>query len=89
MRDLQSFGRRRGSLKFQGEHAGAEGQVVELQSLAEHSKEEGSFRQRVGGYLRLPARRHLALLTLGNNDVRAVNLAVSSNKQIEDDIPQV
>ena len=28
--DLQSFGRCRWSLQFQGEHAGAEGQVVEL-----------------------------------------------------------
>lgn len=42
-RHLQSFGRCWWSLKFQGEHAGAEGQVVELQSFTEHSKEEGSF----------------------------------------------
>lgn len=42
-RDLQSFGGCRWSLEFQGEHASAEGQVVELQSFTEDSEEEGSF----------------------------------------------
>lgn len=62
--DLQSFGGRRWSLELQGEHAGAEGQVVELQPLTEDSEEEGSLGQRVGGHLRLTAGGHLALLTL-------------------------
>lgn len=76
VRDLQSFGRRRWSLEFQREHAGAEGQVVELHSFTENSEEEGGFRQRVSGDLCLAAGRHLALLTLNpktreiNNDVR-------------------
>ena len=64
MRNLQSFGRRRWSLELQGEHAGAEGQVVELQTFTENSEEKGSFRQCVGGDLRLTAGRHFALLTL-------------------------
>lgn len=55
VRDLQSFGRCRWSLQFQGEHAGAEGQVVELQSFTENSEEECGFRQCVSGYLRLTA----------------------------------
>jgi len=62
--DLQSFGGGRGSLQLQREHAGAEGQVVELQPLTEDGEEEGSLGQRVGGDLRLAAGRHLALLTL-------------------------
>lgn len=62
--DLQSFGRCRWSLEFQGKHAGAEGQVVELQPFTENREEEGGFRQRVGGHLRLTGGRHLALLTL-------------------------
>lgn len=82
VRDLQSFGRCRWSLEFQGEHAGAEGQVVELQSFTENSKKEGGFWQRVSGYLRLTAGWHLALLTLkannqeNNNDVRTWNKTV-------------
>lgn len=62
--DLQSFSRGRWSLELQGEHPGAERQVVELQSLTENSEKEGGFGQGVGGDLRLTAGRHLALLTL-------------------------
>ena len=51
-------------LQLQGEHAGAEGQVVELQPLAEHHEQEGRLGQRAGGHRRLTDGRHLALLTL-------------------------
>lgn len=61
---LQGLGGGRGPLQLQGEHAGAEGQGVVLQPLAQHRQQEGRLRQRVGGHLRLPAGRHLALLPL-------------------------
>lgn len=61
---LQGFGGGWWSLELQREHAGVEGQVVELHSLTEDGEEEGSLGQGVGGYLSLPAGGHFALLTL-------------------------
>lgn len=40
---LQGFGGCWWSLEFQGEHAGVEGQVVELRALAEDGEEERSL----------------------------------------------
>lgn len=64
MRDLQGFRRCRWSLEFQRKHASVESQIMQLYSFTKDSEEEGSFGQGVRGNLRLPRRRHLALLAL-------------------------